>query len=61
MAADIERQTGVRPTLIKGGKGVFDVKVDGKLIFSKYDTHRFPEHREVLDQLPTKASQPRAS
>jgi hypothetical protein len=27
------------------------VRVDGKLIYSKDDTGRFPEHREVLDAL----------
>lgn len=52
MAADVEQKTGVRPLLKKGGKGVFDVTVDGKLIYSKHQTGRFPEHREVLEQLP---------
>ena len=37
--------------LIKGGKGVFDVKADGALIFSKHEAGRFPEHDEVLSQL----------
>ena len=52
MAADIEQKTGVRPVLKKGGSGVFNVFTDGKLIYSKKETGRFPEHREVLDQLP---------
>jgi selenoprotein W-related protein len=42
----------VRPKLVRGGKGVFDVKVDGTLVFSKYEQGRFPEHREVLEKLP---------
>ena len=41
----------VDPELIKGDSGVFDVVVDGKLIYSKDETGRFPEHDEVLSQL----------
>jgi selT/selW/selH-like putative selenoprotein len=38
-----------------GARGSFEVKVDGKTIFSKLSAHRFPEHREILDQLPERA------
>jgi hypothetical protein len=31
---------------------VFDVKVDGKLVFSKKELHRFPERGEILGMLP---------
>lgn len=48
MAAEIKKQTGVEPELIAGGGGIFDVKVDGKLIYSKHETGRFPEHDEVI-------------
>ena len=51
MAAEIKRETGVDPELIKGDNGIFDVKVDGRLIYSKHETGRFPEHPEVLEQL----------
>jgi selT/selW/selH-like putative selenoprotein len=30
---------------------VFEVTLDGRTIFSKKATGRFPEHREILDQL----------
>jgi selenoprotein W-related protein len=33
--------------LIPGSGGVFDVTVDGKLVFSKQRTGRFPEAGEV--------------
>jgi selT/selW/selH-like putative selenoprotein len=33
--------------LKKGGKGIFDVKRDGTLIFSKYQTGRFPNEGEI--------------
>jgi selenoprotein W-related protein len=51
LAADIERQTGESVELIEGSGGVFDVVVDGRLIYSKKQTGRFPEHDEVLSQL----------
>ena len=51
MAAEIKQQTGVDPDLIKGDNGVFDVVVDGRLVYSKHKTGRFPEHPEVLGQL----------
>jgi len=35
--------------LIKGGGGIFDVKCDGKLVYSKLKTQgqRFPEDGEI--------------
>lgn len=36
-------------TLKPGSKGVFDVTVDGKLIYSKAETGRHAEPGEVLD------------
>lgn len=47
----MKRETGVEPELIKGDNGVFDVEVDGKLLFSKHKEGRFPEHEEVLAKL----------
>ena len=37
--------------LIDGGGGIFDVKADGKLIYSKHETGVFPEHSLILDKL----------
>ena len=37
--------------LIKGAGGVFDVTADGKLIYSKHQTGRFPDNEEVLQAL----------
>ena len=51
MAAEIEKVVGVSPRLIKGEGGVFEVVVDGRLIYSKKQTGRFPEHEEILSQL----------
>ena len=35
-------------TLVTGSKGVFDVEVDGVLVYSKHETGRHAEPGEVL-------------
>ena len=49
MAKAIETKFNVKSQLIKSGGGVFEVTVDGKKIFSKKQTGRFPEHEEILN------------
>lgn len=51
MAADIEKKLGVKAELIAGSGGIFDVEADGKMVYSKHDKGRFPEHDEVLSGL----------
>jgi selT/selW/selH-like putative selenoprotein len=34
--------------LIPGANGIFDVTADGKLVFSKDQTGRFPDTTEVI-------------
>ncbi len=43
----LEEALLVDAELIRGKEGVFDVRVDGKLIFSKHELGRFPEPDEV--------------
>jgi selenoprotein W-related protein len=38
---------GTRPELIKGGGGVYEVRLDGELIFSKKQLGRFPMPGEI--------------
>jgi len=38
--------------LISSGGGVFEVEIDGKLVFSKKARGRFPEHDEILNLIP---------
>ncbi|MBK9119547.1 MAG: Rdx family protein [Phycisphaerales bacterium] len=49
MAAELKDVYGVDAELIAGAGGIFDVRVNGKLVFSKHEVGRFPEHAEVLD------------
>ena len=51
MAAKIEAEMGVVPTLLEGTGGVYDVVCDGALVFSKHASGRFPEEDEVLAAL----------
>ncbi len=51
MADAIEDKFGVKPKLIKSDGGVFEVVVDGKKIFSKIETGRFPEHDEIFSAI----------
>ena len=47
MAAELQKQFGGECELIKSSGGVFEVEIDGKLIFSKASLGRFPEEGEV--------------
>ena len=47
----IQDARGVEAELVPGSNGVFDVVVDGKLIYSKHQTGRFPDPDEILAKL----------
>ena len=48
----IRSKRGIDPELIEGHGGVFEVRVNGKLVFSKLSAGRFPEPQEILDVIP---------
>jgi len=52
LAATLKKELGVNVKIIKGQKGEFEVVVDGELIFSKTKLGRFPEHAEILENIP---------
>ncbi len=57
MAADIkEAYPGTGVQLIEGSGGVFEVVVDGELIFSKIKLGRHPERDEILNILDAEGS-----
>jgi selT/selW/selH-like putative selenoprotein len=43
----LKREFGVDAELIEGSNGVFDVTVNGRLIFSKDKLFRFPDDGEI--------------
>ena len=55
MAAEIADRFGIRPELIEGDKGIFDVRVDGNLLFSKHAIGRFPQEGEIGELLAVRA------
>ncbi|MBM3267149.1 MAG: Rdx family protein [Candidatus Sericytochromatia bacterium] len=48
MAADLKAKTGHEARLIEGSRGIFDVRIDGKLVFSKYESGRFPTLKDIV-------------
>ncbi|MCP4510105.1 MAG: SelT/SelW/SelH family protein [Fuerstiella sp.] len=51
MAAAIRQAKQVDVDLVESKGGVFDVELNGQLIYSKHETLRFPTHEEILEQL----------
>lgn len=51
MAEVVKQSSGVQPQLIEGSGGVFEVEVDGQLVFSKKALGRFPSDDEILQKL----------
>jgi selT/selW/selH-like putative selenoprotein len=47
----LEKDFGTAVHLIKGKNGVFEVEVDGKLVFSKRALGRFPNPGEVSNAI----------
>ena len=55
MAADLRsRFAGVEIAMVESGNGVFEVTVDGELIFSKRSLKRHAEPGEILELIDEK-------
>jgi selenoprotein W-related protein len=48
LAAEIQQALGLRPVLVEGSGGVFEIEVDGRPVFSKKRLDRFPDDGEAL-------------
>jgi selT/selW/selH-like putative selenoprotein len=48
LAAELEKRFGAKVKLVEGARGAFEVSVDGRLVFSKTETRRFPENDEIF-------------
>jgi selT/selW/selH-like putative selenoprotein len=51
LGASLSRELGIDAKLVRGDRGVFDVTVDGKLIFSKHSAGRFPNDAEIVQTI----------
>ena len=47
LADYLKKEYNTEPKLIESSGGVFEVKANGQLIFSKKQLGRFPDHDEV--------------
>jgi selenoprotein W-related protein len=48
---------GVNCDFQKGAGGIFDVEVDGEMVYSKHQTGRFPEPGEITGLIRNRASE----
>lgn len=46
-------EANVDAELIAGAGGIFDVEIDGKLLYSKHKTGQFPRYREIVSIVET--------
>jgi len=44
----IKKEFGITPKLIPGSEGIYDIIVDEKTIYSKYQTKRFPDNNDII-------------
>ena len=51
MGDELKKNLGAEIELIAGANGVFDVTVDGRMIFSKFEQGRFPRSEEIIDRI----------
>ena len=49
MRDELRDKFSVEAELIESSGGVFEVVVNGDLIFSKKNSNRFPEQKEIFD------------
>lgn len=47
MADSLRERFGIETDLVKGRDGVFEVSLDGELLFSKAEEYRFPDPGEI--------------
>jgi selT/selW/selH-like putative selenoprotein len=51
LAEKLQEAFGVETTLIKGGGGIFDVTLDGALVYSKHDAGEFPDEDALVAEI----------
>jgi len=48
MGDELKKNLGADIELVAGSNGIFDITVNGKVIFSKFKQGRFPQTDEVI-------------
>jgi len=49
---------GTEPELIAQGRGIFDVAINGELVYSKFKTGSFPDEEQLIAELLSTYSPP---
>jgi selT/selW/selH-like putative selenoprotein len=55
LQAAIKTKYGITAQLNEGAGGIFEVFIDGKMVYSNQDTYRFPENEEIFTQIDARA------
>ena len=48
MGEELQKRLGAEVDLVAGSNGIFDVSLDGRMIFSKFEQGRFPQPDEII-------------
>ncbi len=51
MQAAIKNKYGITASLKEGVGGIFEVSIDGKLVYSNQTTYRFPTDEEIFEKI----------
>ena len=51
LAEKLKTSLKLETDLIKGSKGIFDVELDGKLVYSKNETGEFPDEESLIQKI----------
>jgi selT/selW/selH-like putative selenoprotein len=54
LAAKLKQALDVDAELRRGSGGIFDVIVDGTLVYSKFKTHTFPDEATLVQEIAGK-------
>lgn len=49
MGDELKKNLGADIELVAGSNGVFDISMDGTMIFSKFEKKRFPQPDEIIE------------
>ena len=51
MQEAIKKQYGLTAGLKEGAGGIFEVSIDGKVVYSNQTTYRFPTDAEIFEKI----------
>ena len=54
MGDEIKKEIDAEIELVAGSGGVFDISMDGRMIFSKFEQGRYPQPDEIISLIKVK-------